>query len=270
MLSTLFIAAAGYIINDYFDRKADIINHPENVIVGFKIHRRAAIILHSVFNFIGVILGSYVALKLGYWKYIFIFIIVTFLLWLYSTTLKRKLLTGNITIAFITAMIPFIVFLFEFPGFYIKSRYSVVQHDVINFIMFIILGFSFFAFITSIIREIIKDIEDIRGDIRLGCKSIPIVWGVKKAASICFGLLIFSIIIIAVVDIFYLSKIVFIENLLIVHIYLAFIESLFILALILLSYAREKKHYSRLSLLIKLIMFFGVGFSAIFYFSFIN
>ncbi|HPX05845.1 MAG TPA: UbiA family prenyltransferase, partial [Tenuifilaceae bacterium] len=113
VLATVFIAAAGYVINDYFDTRADLINHPESVIVGRKIARRTAIILHLGLSLVGVVLGTVVSFLIGKPTYSIIFLLVAGMLWFYSTTYKRQFLIGNIIVAFLSALVPMLVLVFE-------------------------------------------------------------------------------------------------------------------------------------------------------------
>src|SRR5690554_266337 len=107
--STIFIAAAGYIINDYFDVKIDLINKPEKVIIEKIINRRAAIIWHSFLNFSGLGLSLFLALQLGNIWVWGIHVLCTILLWFYSTKFKREFVSGNILVALLTALTILIV-----------------------------------------------------------------------------------------------------------------------------------------------------------------
>src|SRR5688572_18811611 len=98
-VSTVSIAAAGYIINDYYDVKIDYINKPERVVIGKSIARRYAILFHVVLSGIGIILGFLVS-----WRIVAINILSVFLLWLYSNNLKRLPFIGNLTVAFLTGL----------------------------------------------------------------------------------------------------------------------------------------------------------------------
>lgn len=183
-LSTVMIAAAGYIINDYFDVRIDRVNKPERMVIDKGVKRRVAIGAHTVINILAVCIAFVVSWAVGEWKLVFIFIIAATGLWLYSTTFKRKFLSGNLAIALFTALVPFIVGLYDLlcyePFRSCISRYG----DVLS----LILQLSFFAFITTLLREIIKDIEDMEGDREYGCKTMPIVLGVKNTKWIVIGL----------------------------------------------------------------------------------
>ena len=194
MLSTLLIAAAGYIINDYFDSNIDRINKPNDVVVGRSISRRQAMFTHSALNVLGVALGFFVAWRIGVFKLGLIQLFSTGLLWFYSTDFKKRLLTGNLLIALLTAMVPFTVLLFEIPPL-ISSYRDILTELNLNFnhIMIFVGGFSSFAFITTLVREIIKDMEDVEGDRQFGCQTMPIVWGIKTSKTISIALILLTI-----------------------------------------------------------------------------
>jgi 4-hydroxybenzoate polyprenyltransferase len=187
VLSSVLIAAAGYIINDYFDLNIDRVNKPDRLVVEKIIKRRWAIVWHLIFSFAGIFIGSGVALVLkdiGPFSVGIINIFCVLALWLYSTIYKRKLLIGNVLIALLTSWTILIVYLIN-----VKSRLvTIVDENALhNYEMASAKLFKYailyagFAFIISLIREVIKDMEDMEGDARYGCKTMPIVWGVPAA-----------------------------------------------------------------------------------------
>jgi 4-hydroxybenzoate polyprenyltransferase len=175
-LSSVLIAAAGYIINDYFDLNIDRINKPGKNVVEKVIRRRWAIIWHWVFSFAGVLIGFYVGWKAGVFWLGFANLTCVAALWFYSTTFKKKLLSGNIIISLLTAWVVMVV------GF--VTHYRMVTNYDIYGLQFAskLLRFTFlyagFAFIICLVREVVKDIEDMGGDARYGCRTMPIVWGI--------------------------------------------------------------------------------------------
>lgn len=180
VLATVLITAAGYIINDYFDRKTDFINHPDDVIVGKHISSRFAMTMHWIFNAVGVLLGIYISYQIDMLSLGMIFIFITGLLWYYSTTFNYQFLIGNLIISFLTALVPLFVGLFEIIP--LNKVYAIHMRTIdlfFNKIIFWILAYSFFAFILTLIREIIKDMEDLEGDNAYGRNSVPIVIGMK-------------------------------------------------------------------------------------------
>jgi 4-hydroxybenzoate polyprenyltransferase len=177
-LSSILIAAAGYIINDYFDLNIDRVNKPERLVVDKIIKRRWTILWHWILSGLGVIIGAYVSLKvrnpfvaLGNFGCVV-------LLWFYSTTFKRKLLIGNVLISLMTAWVILVLYVTEFRLAVFRDP---VYHQMLSRLFKFASLYGGFAFIISLIREVVKDIEDMDGDARYGCRTMPIVWGVNAA-----------------------------------------------------------------------------------------
>lgn len=175
-LSSVLIAAAGYIINDYFDLNIDRINKPRKIVVEKLIKRRWAIIWHWVLSFAGVILGFYVGWKAGVFWLGFANLGCVAALWFYSTTFKKKLLTGNIIISLLTAWVIMVVgFITHYRMVTDSSLYGTLYSSKLLRFTFLYAGF---AFIICLVREVVKDIEDMAGDAKYGCRTMPIVWGI--------------------------------------------------------------------------------------------
>ncbi len=258
ILSTVLIAAAGYIINDYFDVKTDRINKPQKLYIDNGVKRRLAIVIHTIFNVLGFILAAYVAHKANN---IFLcgiqFICIT-ALWFYSTHLKRQVLNGNILVALLSAMVPLQILFFEMPLLNDKFLESIKSF---SFLYLSVCSFALFAFLLSLIREIIKDIEDYKGDYETGCRTMPIVWGVKAAKAIVAGLV--SNILLLQLFIFYkLYK----QNFSILLIYLFVFVFIPLCLLIWKLYkSKVKQEYHVLSKWVKYIMLTGVLSTIIIY-----
>jgi len=172
--STILIAAAGYIINDYYDIKIDYINRPQKVVVGKRIKRRIALVTHITFSFFGILIGVFINLYIGV-----VNLLAVFLLWFYSNHLKRLPFAGNFVIALLTAA-GLMVVVILYP-----------QNQLL------VLVYAVFAFFINLMREIIKDLEDWKGDKVFGCKTLPVIWGIRKTKRIVF--LILSVFIILVI-----------------------------------------------------------------------
>ena len=261
------IAAAGYIINDYFDTQADMINKPRRVVVGIKISRRIAMILHAVLNIIGVGIGIYLAFYIKLPSLSLVFIIATGLLWFYSTNYKRQFLVGNLSVAFLTGLVPLMVVLFEIPLLNREYGQVMLRNDAsFGYIFAWISAFSFFAFFTTMIREIVKDAEDFEGDMAYGMKTVPIILGavwtktllVLLISGMIFMLisLLFKYIVFSVDPLDYISLIYFA---------LCLVLPLILLAVRVLK-AEDKKGYGRASSLIKVVMLAGILYSAVVFF----
>ncbi len=266
ILSTILIAAAGYIINDYFDVKTDTINHPLTVVVDKVIKRRWAIFFHISFTIIGLFIGSYAALKTGYLRLAFFHFTASVLLWFYSTHFKKQLLIGNIVVSILTASVAFMPLVYEMglmekinPGFIINHRYEIFSA------LKIITLFSVFAFLTSLAREIIKDIEDYHGDKATGGLTMPIVWGIRSTKLVAFFLLIITSILL-LFSVYNTIKaqrqLITVNNL---YILLGLIFPLLFLAYYTLT-AKHNFQFKRASLTLKLIMLMGLGYSLVFYY----
>jgi 4-hydroxybenzoate polyprenyltransferase len=182
-LSSVLIAAAGYIINDYFDLNIDRINKPDKIVVEKIIKRRWAIIWHLILSGIGILIGFYIS-----WKIRNIFLgptnlICVLLLWFYSTTFKKKLLIGNLLISFLTAWVIGVLYLAEFR---LHRFVNPDYHGTLSRIYKFTVLYSAFAFIISLVREVVKDMEDLEGDLKYGCRTMPVVWGLNAAKFFCF------------------------------------------------------------------------------------
>lgn len=185
VLSVLLIAAGGYIINDIKDVKTDLHNHGKNP-VGQLISSDNAFLLYQVTTIVGLILGFIVGYHFGNYNLGIIQLTAAISLWFYSYYFKSELIIGNLIIAFMVALVPLIVGIYEvtlIQTFYI-SQITKFKDFNFNFIAFWFLSYSAFVFIITWIREIIKDIEDLDGDIRSGAKTLPIQWGTKSAKAI--------------------------------------------------------------------------------------
>ncbi|MCF0054349.1 geranylgeranylglycerol-phosphate geranylgeranyltransferase [Dyadobacter sp. CY356] len=165
-LSTVCIAAAGYIINDYFDIKIDIVNKPERVVVGRYLKRRWAMGAHQVLNVLGAALG----LIVSPWIFLVNVISITSL-WFYSERYKRAPFIGNLIVSLLTGATLLILTL---------------HYPANRKLVFIYAVFSFFI---TLIREIVKDMEDIRGDEAHGCRTLPIIWGIRRTKYFLYGII---------------------------------------------------------------------------------
>jgi 4-hydroxybenzoate polyprenyltransferase len=258
IISTLLIAAAGYIINDYFDVKTDRINKPEKLYIDNGVKRRLAIVIHTIFNVLGFAIGVYVAHKANNIFLCSIQFISITALWFYSTHLKRQVLNGNILVAALSALVPLLVLFFEMPLLEHKFLESIKSF---SFLYLSVCSFALFAFLLSLVREIIKDIEDLKGDYETGCRTMPIVWGVKAAKAIVAGLI--SNILLLQLFIFYkLYK----QHFSILLIYLfVFVFVPLILLIWKLYKSQQKQEYHTLSKWVKYIMLTGVLSTIIIY-----
>ena len=201
------IAAGGYIINDYFDMHIDAINKPAKVVVGKIVKRRWVILWHLVLSAAGIMISLYFSWKTGNWIITLGNIICVLLLWFYSTTFKKKLLTGNIIISALTAWVILVLyFAYTHIGqswpIYIRGwRLDSFGFDIRKLFKFTAL-YAGFAFIISLIREVVKDMEDMEGDAKYNSKTMPIVWGVPATKVFIAVWLVVSISALSIVMIY--------------------------------------------------------------------
>jgi len=144
VIATVLITAAGYVINDYFDIKTDLINRGK-VIVGTSIPRRKAMLWHNILNVAGVALGFFVSWRTGYFWMGILFLLVSGMLYFYSASYKRQFLIGNIVVSLLTAMVPMLVILFEAPLLYRNYTLNALQSPDLGILFYWIGGFAFFA-----------------------------------------------------------------------------------------------------------------------------
>jgi len=226
-LSTVLIAAGGYVINDYYDVKIDYVNNPDRVVVGKTIHRRFAILLHVALSAMGIFVGLFVS-----WKLAVVNVFSVSVLWFYSNLLKRLPFIGNFTVASLTgASIAIIFFLYD-----------------TNTVMILI--YALFSFFMTLVREIIKDMEDLKGDNTYGCKTLPIVWGIRKTKITLYLLILVFIITVATINYLYV-------NLEVIYFVMLLFVPLALLAARLFR-ADTKKDYGWLSSFCKVIMLLGI------------
>ncbi|MFN3317023.1 MAG: geranylgeranylglycerol-phosphate geranylgeranyltransferase, partial [Raineya sp.] len=225
--STILVAAAGYIVNDYYDIKIDLINKPERVVVGSVIKRRIALASNFLLNALAVLLGYYIS-----WKIAIINLICIFLLWWYSNYLKRLPFVGNFAIALLTATTLWVV------AFYYNQHWEEIYI------------YSSFAFFISLIREVIKDMEDVKGDEAFGCKTLPIIWGIPRTKVFLYALTMAFISNLAVSFFFLHKGIVVFLSLIIFFPIASFLIKLY--------KADKRRDFRYLSNWTKLIMFLGL------------
>lgn len=256
VISTCLITAAGYVINDYFDIRADLINRG-SIIVGNTITRRMAMMYHNIFNILGVIGGTYVSARVGFvWMGIF-FVLISGLLWFYSTTYKRQLLVGNVIVALLVALVPMVVVVYDAGPIYRYYSQAAVDFPGVAILFWWVGGFALFAFMTTLIREIIKDMEDCEGDRETGRKTLPVISGLSVCRVIVVVLALATVILLYIVWNGYLRDMIT----------LIYISLLLVLPLAIVIYrvitAREKRHLHFASTLMKLVMLSGILYSLV-------
>lgn len=250
VLSTVLIAAAGYVINDILDQETDYDNRPDSTIVGRIISEKAAYNMYFVLNILGVGIGYYLANVIQRPSFAGLFIIISATLYMYATNLKQMLLIGNIIVALLLSISVLIIGLFD-----LLPATGGENVKVMGDIFMILIHYAAFAFVLNLIREIVKDMEDIEGDYNQGMSTLPIAIGVGKTAKIVFGLGIAS----TAILLWYINS-----NLMSGKLYYAVVYSLLFIVAPMIFFvvkiwsAKTKEEFHLLSNVLKWIIFFGI------------
>lgn len=248
VLATICIAAAGNIINDIYDLETDKINKPQRVLIGSYFSVETANTLYIILSVIGVGIGFFLSNLIGKPGFSAIFIIISALLYLYATYLKQIMVVGNLVISALVAFSIIIVGLYDLlPA--ITPENQQTQSTIFS----ILLDYALFAFLINWLREMVKDQEDIKGDYKAGRNTLPVAIGANRTNIVIFlvGLLPLSAVI------YYLYQYLF-ENLWAVLYALFLIVAPLLYFLINIWTAKTKTDYTKLSSLLKIIMFMGI------------
>jgi len=265
VFSTVLIAAAGNIINDYFDVKADRINKPEKLIITKHINKKWAILSHWILNGVAFMIAIYLSVRNDSFWYVFIHLLSINALWFYSMYFKRRPFIGNFIVAILTALVPILCGIHfythnEFPTVVVSNISTPFSFWIFHLMSHghFILILALFAFASNLAREIIKDIEDVDGDKLLHAKTLPILYGITKTKWIASFLLLLSPILFSLL---YFLKLPSDENLkgnLVLFIPVLAALILDLISILLLILAKNRKQLKRVDLLIKIAMLFGL------------
>ena len=248
VLSTILIAAGGYVINNVFDQNTDLINKPNHVIVGKTISETNAYNLYLMLTASGVAIGFYLSNVIEKPGFASIFILVAATLYLYATSLKQMLVIGNIIIALLLSFSVVIIGIFDlFPTIHEGNQQQM------GVVFSILLDYALFTFFLNFMREIVKDLEDVDGDYNEGMNTLPIVIGKSRTAKIVFGISFIPIIFM----LYYINK--YLLELVFTTVYLLlFVVGPLLYFAVKIWTAKSKKEFHMLSLLLKCILLFGV------------
>lgn len=272
VLSSILIAAAGFIINDYFDMKADRINRPGSNTVGFGVSRRMAMLLHIVLTTAGLLIGVLLAWKSHAWRLIIIQVVSVALLWIYSSYLKKRAGYGDFVISFLTLLVPISVYLYE-ASFGFKELTvelaSIIDPTMLpptarlGLVPWAVMGYAIVAALTNFIRQIFKDLEQLQGDRATHNRTLPLVWGADNSRKLGIGLALITFTLIALIQ-----YVMYMWELKIMLLYTTVLVQLLLAAIIIIALrAREKRHYALLNRLVFLVMITGVTSLPILYYN---
>lgn len=253
LAATLFITIGGYLINDFFDMDTDRINKPGKNLVGGRWSVATVQVMYWAFTIAGVALGVLLSWLIGKLSYSLVFVFASGLLWFYSERYKCMPVVGNIVVAFLSALSFGLVWLFYF---FALSRdadaFTGVQSnfELVNSLILIYMGF---AFVTSFLRELVKDVEDSAGDERYGCNTFAVAYGQTKAKFLAVFIALLGL----AVTVF--CQVLFFDiGFMLMLGYFVLIDLCFLLVVIWLVQAKNKSDFNRLSKFIKILMFVGI------------
>jgi 4-hydroxybenzoate polyprenyltransferase len=250
VLATLLIAAGGYVINDIFDQETDAINKPEKVIIGKSIKESEAYNLYAGFTITGVCIGFYLSNAIDKPNFAAFFILIAATLYFYATTLKQILLLGNLVVALVLAISVIIIGIFDiFPVTNAENQRQMGQ------IFGILIDYAIFAFLLHLIREMVKDLEDIEGDYKLEMRTLAIRLGISYTTKVIALLSLLPI------GLFcnYMYHYFVLNNLQLITIYsLVFVIAPFFYFTIKIATAKNKSEFHHLSTVLKWIVVFGI------------
>ena len=267
--STVCIAAAGYIINDYFDIKIDIINRPGKVVLENTIQFRKAIMAHSILNGVALIGSGIVSVRAHHLEWVAVQVVSTLLLWFYSTHFKKQFISGNLVVSFLTAL-SIIVLVIYAPVLHTNwitwedgtdSRPFELANALIPPV-YVCYSYAFFAFMLTWMREIVKDMEDFKGDAEQGCMTMPIKMGLQFSAYFTRLIGVVTLLILA-----YLSWYLYCHSFAVLGVYtFVCIIAPLVAWCWFVGRKTDKEHYSAASKYLKFIMLSGIFSILIYYF----
>ncbi|APY00528.1 geranylgeranylglycerol-phosphate geranylgeranyltransferase [Lacinutrix venerupis] len=248
ILSTVCIAAGGYIINDIYDLETDAVNKPNKVIVGKKITESTANKLYVIFTFVGVCLGFYLSHQVARPPFFGLFVIIAAALYVYASYLKQIAVAGNIIVSLLVAISLLIVGVFELiPA-------TTIQNESIQSTMLEVLtDFGVFAFLINFIREIVKDIQDVDGDHKAGMQTLPILFGKSRTSKITMVLTLITIVII----VYYITTFLYMHVEAIAYFLIAVVGPLIYIAIKMFT-AESNAHFKHISFMLKMVMISGM------------
>jgi 4-hydroxybenzoate polyprenyltransferase len=258
-LSVVFVAAAGNIINDYYDFELDKQYKPSRPLPSGAISLDNAMYLHGAFAFAGIGLGFYLGYKANNYKIGYLYVVCALLLYLYSSYLKKVPLLGNIVVSALAAFIFLLLMVFE--AAFLNTIHFEGNQFVMDMLLWQVMFYGGFAFLTNLTREVVKDLEDMDGDEAFNINTFPVQFGEKAAKAVAIILLFITIAFI----IFFIK--LFADGKRIKELtYLAVTVCAPLSILIpLLAKAKQPHDYTSISRLLKIIMFMGVLSISVFY-----
>lgn len=248
VLSTVFIAAGGYVINNIFDQDTDNDNKPNNVIVGKSISETNAYSIYVALNITGVSIGFYLSNVIAKPGFAALFILIAATLYFYAINWKQMLLIGNFIVALLLSFSVIIIGIFDLFPVVNQSNQPLMAN-----LFSILIDYAVFAFMINFIREIVKDLEDVNGDYNQGMRTLAITLGISRTAKVVSILSFIPVCAILLYINNYLMPLLFVT----IYMLLFVVGPLLYFSIKIWS-ASSQKEFHVLSLLLKWILLFGI------------
>lgn len=258
--TTVLLASGGYIINDITDREADRTNKPGKNKVGTVFSLRQAWILYTLTSAGSFVTGTWISFRVGAPEFTLLILLIMGMLFLYAKIYQCRPLVGNLVVALFSGLSFGLVWVGEVLSIVYHSGHALIHSAGFNLVFRINLIYVGFALLVSLLREIVKDAEDVEGDKKVGCRTFAVVYGNTKARNLAL-----NIAVIGWLGSFFIQWVFYRESLMILFFYFFLVDLLFSLIIFKLVQATEKAHFSSLSLWIKILMLTGVLSMALFY-----
>jgi 4-hydroxybenzoate polyprenyltransferase len=247
IIATMLIAAAGYIANDYFDVFTDRINKPRKQYIGILIKPGSAFTSAVMLSILAVAIAAWLSLSKQSWLMPGMLIVALMVVWWYASMLKRSLLWGNIAVSCMSAGTIVMAWVAE-------MEYSILPAEASALISKVIMAVSIFAFLLSLLREIVKDIEDMEGDLVIKCRSLPIVKGLPFTKKVLLALALITILLLITIQICLIQQ----QMIIAVAWLLITVELPLVYFMSKLKKLQSKDEFHSMSRLLKLIMIGGI------------
>ncbi len=261
VVAVLLTAMGGYVINDLKDLQTDAVNKPGENPFETTFTGKQGRVFYLVFTVGSILAGGLLSFMLGKGSYSLIFVLTAGLLWFYATRYQCQVLMGNLVVAFLSALSFGLVWLYELMA--LQMHAIQVDRSVLLMVNILVLIYMGFAFLVSLLREVVKDIEDVEGDRQTGCLTLPVTYGAKKAKNVAVIINVLGLLASFAIQWFFYKNGF---NLLFLFFFL--VDLLFAFVLMKLVNAKQRIHFNALSLWIKLLMVAGILSMGLFYFEF--
>ncbi len=257
--AVLFIAMGGYVMNDLADVSSDMINKPGKNVFESTFSEKSGKLFYRVFMGVGVLMGTVLSFLTGEGSFSLIFLLTAGLLWFYAERYQCQPLMGNAVVAFLSALSFGLVWLFQVMALRLQHVYvDPLRLHIVNNLVLIYMGFAFWV---SLLREIVKDMEDEKGDAQTGCRTFPVVYGLKRTKSVAS-----FVNLVGLFTVFYVQWLFYQWHFVVLFLAFFVIDLFFGIVLLQLINAKTTKQLKKLSLWIKLLMLVGILSMALFYF----